>query len=125
MAEPLTEGARSNHRGLMIVLSYLWPLALVPFLLEKHDREVQWHARHGIVLMLAELVLWAGLAFMTNIAALAALGLVVLLGLLTIAAYVIVLTLHIVAIAKGLTGGRLIVPGLSEFADSIFPTPPR
>ena len=41
----------------MIVLAYLWPLALVPLLVEKNDPEVQWHAKHGIVLMVAELVL--------------------------------------------------------------------
>ena len=37
----------------MIVLSYLWPLALVPLLVEKEDAEIQWHAKHGIVLMVA------------------------------------------------------------------------
>ena len=42
----------------MIVLSYLWLLALVPLLVEKEDNEVQWHAKHGIVLMVAEIVLW-------------------------------------------------------------------
>ncbi len=47
MADP------SPDRGVMIVLAYLWPLALVPLLIEKHDAEVQWHAKHGIVLMAA------------------------------------------------------------------------
>ena len=42
----------------MIVLSYLWLLALVPLLVEKDDKEVQWHAKHGIVLMVAEIVFW-------------------------------------------------------------------
>ena len=45
----------------MIVLSYLWLLALVPLLVEKEDKEVQWHAKHGIVLMVAEIVLWIAL----------------------------------------------------------------
>ena len=47
--------------GIMIVLSYLWLLALVPLLVEKEDKEVQWHAKHGIVLMVAEIVLWIAL----------------------------------------------------------------
>ena len=42
----------------MIVLSYLWILALVPLLVEKDDKEVQWHAKHGIVLMVAEIAFW-------------------------------------------------------------------
>ena len=46
----------SPNRGVMIVLAYLWPLALVPLLLEKQDADVQWHAKHGIVLMIAELL---------------------------------------------------------------------
>jgi len=59
----------------MIVLAYLWPLALVPLLLEKHDPEVQWHAKHGIVLMIAELILLFGYIMLTSIVSLAALGL--------------------------------------------------
>ena len=32
------------NRGVMIVLAYLWPLAIVPLLLEKNDADLQWHA---------------------------------------------------------------------------------
>ena len=53
-----TGGTQSSNRGVMIVLSYLWLLALVPLLVEKDDKEVQWHAKHGIVLMVAEIVFW-------------------------------------------------------------------
>src|SRR4030081_1140992 len=52
----MADAEGSPHRGVMIVLAYLWPLALVPLLLEKHDPDLQWHARHGLVLMLAELL---------------------------------------------------------------------
>src|SRR5262249_27925078 len=41
---------RFPNRGMMIVLAYLWPLALVPLLLDKADPEAQWHAKHGLVL---------------------------------------------------------------------------
>jgi hypothetical protein len=50
------------NRKSMIVLAYLRPLALVPLLLGKDDAEVQWHARNGIGLMVAELVLAAASA---------------------------------------------------------------
>ena len=49
MSEPVAPGSVSQNRSIMIVLSYLWLLALVPLLVEKDDREVQWHAKHGIV----------------------------------------------------------------------------
>ena len=65
----------SPNRGVMIVLAYLWLLALVPLLVEKHDPEVQWHARHGIVLMIAEFILLLAYIAMTSIVSLAALPL--------------------------------------------------
>ena len=34
----------SENRTIMVVLSYLWILALIPLLVEKDDQEVQWHA---------------------------------------------------------------------------------
>ena len=36
------------------------------------DEEIQWHARHGIVLMVAELVLLAAYIVMTSLVSLAA-----------------------------------------------------
>jgi uncharacterized membrane protein len=80
----------------MIVLAYLWLLALVPLLVEEQDQEVRWHARHGLVLFGAEFV-----GFMA-LAPLAQLG---------------VLVLHVACIAKALQGGRLLVPGVSEYTD--------
>src|SRR6185369_4186947 len=65
----------SPNRGVMIVLAYLWPLALVPLLLEKRDPEVQWHAKHGLVLMVAELILIVGYVVVTSIVSMATLGL--------------------------------------------------
>ena len=59
----------------MIVLAYLWLLALVPLLFEKHDPDIQWHAKHGIVLMLAELILFFGYIMVTSLVSLATLGL--------------------------------------------------
>ena len=41
----------------MIVLAYLGPFALIPFLVEKTDAEVQWHSRHGLVLFGADIVI--------------------------------------------------------------------
>ena len=60
MPDPVPNDAVSPNRGVMIVLAYLWLLALVPLLFEKTDREVQWHAKHGIVLMIAAVMLCVG-----------------------------------------------------------------
>ena len=107
----------SPNRGVMIVLAYLWPLALVPLLLEKRDPEVQWHAKHGLVLMIAELLLLFGYAVLTSVVSLATLGLGCVLSILLVFGWVGILALHVVAILKGVSGTRLIIPGLSNYAN--------
>jgi uncharacterized membrane protein len=102
----------------MLVLSYLGILALVPLLTEKDDREVQWHAKHGLVLLVCWVVLYVALAIVQRI-----LWTVFDWGcfgcffsptsLVGLAALVV----HIIAIMKALNGQRLIIPGVSEFAD--------
>jgi uncharacterized membrane protein len=109
----------SPNRGVMIVLAYLWPLALVPLLFDKHDADVQWHAKHGLVLMIAELILLFVYILMTSVVSLATLGLGCVLSILLVFGWVGVLALHVVAILKGVNGGRLIIPGLSDYANRL------
>ena len=111
MPEPAPAGTVSSNRSVMIVLAYLWILSLVPLLVEKTDQEVQWHAKHGIVLMVAEIVFW----IVFNIVVyMIPFGCVVgLIGPLVALAF---LAVHIVAIIKGLNGQRLVIPTLSEYA---------
>ena len=106
--------APSSNRTVMIVLSYLWLLALIPLLVEKEDKEVQWHAKHGLVLLLAEIILWVLVTFV-NIAAGAFIG--CLVGLLSLGLWVAIVILHILCIVKGVNGQRLIIPGVSQYAD--------
>jgi hypothetical protein len=107
----------SPNRGAMIVLAYLWPLALVPLLLEKQDADVQWHAKHGLVLMGAELLVLFAFSFVTSLVSLATLGLGCALSMLVILLWVAILVVHVVAILKGLAGTRLIIPGVSLYAN--------
>jgi uncharacterized membrane protein YjgN (DUF898 family) len=107
----------SPNRGLMIVLAYLWLLALVPLLVEKQDAEVQWHARHGIVLMVTELVLFFVYVIVTSLVSLATLGLGCVLSVLLVFAWVGVLGLHLAAIVTATNGGRFVLPGISRYAD--------
>jgi len=101
----------------MIVLAYLWPLALVPLLLEKRDPEVQWHAKHGIVLMIAELVLIFVYVVVTSMISLRTLGLGCVLVIFLVFGTVGIWAVHVVAILKGVNGARLIIPGLSDYAN--------
>jgi len=101
----------------MIVLAYLWPLALVPLLLEKDDAEVQWHAKHGIVLMLAELILLFAYVATTMFISLATLGLGCALSIFIVFGWIAILGVHVVAILKGINGERFIIPGISDYAN--------
>ena len=114
----------SSNRAAMMVLAYLWPLALVPFLVEKNDGDVQWHARHGIVLMGAELLLLlalsmatAAVSLATTLVAPAVVGLGCIIGLFYALIWIGIVALHAAAILRALSGSRLIVPAVSEYAD--------
>lgn len=114
---PAGGGTVSQNRTLMIVLSYLWLLALIPLLMEKEDREVQWHAKHGLVLTAFEVILWIGFFVLSWVASavFAPLGCVV--GILQFVIWIGSLVLHVVCIVKGVGGQRLIIPGISQYAD--------
>ena len=99
------------------MLAYLWPLALVPLVLDKTDPEAQWHAKHGVVLMIAEVLLIFIWFRMTSLVAVATLGLGCVLSIFIVFAWVAILAVHVVAILKGLNGGRLIIPVVSDYAN--------
>jgi uncharacterized membrane protein len=117
MAEPTPSGAASSNRSVMIVLSYLWILALVPLLVEKEDKEVQWHAKHGIVLMVAEIVFWIAFNILTYLFAAVFTPLGCVFGLLSPLIALVFLVVHIMAIVKGLNGQRFMIPVLSDYAN--------
>lgn len=108
---PPTGSTESTNRGVMIVLSYLWILALIPLLVEKDDKEVQWHAKNGLVLTVAEFVLW--LVF--NLIAATGVGCVFVIFLPLI--FLAFLVIRVVAIVKGLKGERFEIPWLSQYVD--------
>jgi hypothetical protein len=70
-----------------------------------------------IVLMIAELLLIFGWFVMTSVVTFATLGLGCVLSIFFVFGWVAILALHVVAILKGLNGGRLMIPGVSEYAN--------
>jgi uncharacterized membrane protein len=91
----------------MLVLSYLGILALIPLLTEKNDGEVQWHAKNGLVLLVAYLVLMVGVVMASFV--------VGFIGMLQIPLWLGYLVVIILGITNALNGKRLVIPGLSEF----------
>jgi uncharacterized membrane protein len=120
MTDPTPASAPSGNRTVMIVLAYLGLLALIPFLVEKNDKEVQWHAKHGLVLLVAEVAFFIVFSIILMI-----LGSIPVLGcfaagvgtLLWFVVVIGILVIHIMCIVKGVNGQRFTLPYVSEYAD--------
>ena len=97
----------------MVVLSYLWILVLVPLLIEEKDDEVKWHAKHGLVLMGAEFTLW----IVIQVALFVTGGIGCLLAPFIFMAFVAFVLVRLACIVKGVNGGRLQIPVLSQLVD--------
>jgi len=107
----------SDNRSIMIVLSYLGLLALIPLLVDKDDKEVQWHAKHGLVLAVVEVAVMIGLMVIGGVLGAVSGGLGCIIGLLWPILMLVILVVHILCIVKGLNGQRFLIPGISEYAD--------
>ena len=107
----------SENRKIMVVLAYFGLLALIPLLVEKDDKEVQWHAKHGLVLTVFEVVVIIGLQVLIMILGAISGGLGCIFGLLFPVFILAVLIIHILCIVKGLNGQRFLIPGISEFTN--------
>ena len=108
--------AVGGDRTLMVVLSYLWILALIPLLAKKEDREVQWHAKNGLSILGAEIALWV-LFLVLGFVLPSGLGLGCGLGALQCAVWIAFLVVRVVCIIKGVAGQRFRVPVISDMAD--------
>jgi len=98
----------------MIVLSYLGPLAVIPLVLAE-DEDLRWHARHGLVLLGAEIVALLAMQLVFGVVAWLDFG---CSGCIAHVLFTIfVLVLHIACIVRGLNGGRLRIPGVTALTD--------
>lgn len=107
---------RSNN-PIMIILAYLGIFAVIPLIVEKDDPEIQWHAKHGLVLLVADLALFTVLWIVSTILGMVFAPLGCLVSLFTLVVGLAILAVHIVAMVKGINGERLVIPYVSEFAD--------
>lgn len=101
-----------TNRTLLLVAAYLWFLAIIPLLVEKEDKEVQWHAKHGLVLFGIEFALSIVFGVLTMIP---------VLGCIITIVWVVVglgiLVLHVLCIMKAINGQRFLIPGISDLAN--------
>lgn len=116
-APPPAQGDGDN-RTVMIILSYLYILALVPLLVEKEDAEIQWHAKHGLVFLAVEILIGV-VSFVSSLVLSSFLpcgG--CLLSIPFLLAWLAMLVVRVLCVVKGINGERFEVPWLSQFASS-------
>jgi uncharacterized membrane protein len=115
---PAGGAAPGSDRTLMVVLSYLWILCLIPLLTKKDDSEVQWHAKNGLAILIAEIVVWV---LFTIVGIILRRIMFLGCGLATIqcVVWIAFLVIRVMAIIKGVNGQRFRVPMVSDFADKM------
>ena|SRR5437588_6807807 len=99
----------------MLVLAYIWFFSIIPLVVKKDDREVQWHAKNGLVLAIAysviELAFW-GIGHFFPVVGCLTLWIPCLI-------FIGYLVLMVMGIVKATSGQRLRVPMLSDYADKM------
>ena len=110
-------GPVSSDRSLMIALSYLGLLALIPYLTKKDDpdTELRWHAKNGMGLFIADLVLAAVFFVLSMVLRDSILG----CGINVIVCFVwlAIFALHVYCLIKAINGQRVRIPVVTDFAE--------
>jgi uncharacterized membrane protein len=108
--------AGGGDRTLMVVVSYLWILALIPLLTKKEDAEVQWHAKNGLGILIGEIAAW--IVFFV-------LGMVLPdiggcgISVISCVVWIAFLVIRIICIVQGVGGKRFTVPVLTDLGQKI------
>jgi uncharacterized membrane protein len=116
---PPGAAAPGGDRTIMIVLSYLWILALIPLLTKKDDPEVQWHAKNGLALLGAEIVCWIVFTILGIILSKIFAALSCGMGLVQCAVWIGFLVVRIMCIVKGTGGQRFRIPVVTDMAEKM------
>ena len=112
-SEPPASSSGSGNKTLMLVLSYFGILALIPLLVEKDDADVQWHAKHGLILAATWIVLSIVLTILAGVPGIGWILSCTVGPLLWLA----ILVVHIICIMKAVKGDKFRLPVVSDFAD--------
>ena len=105
--QPVGADAVRDQDKIHLVLAYLGCLSLIPYLTVKDCPYVTWHAKQGLVLLGAEIVV-SVLSVLLSFVGGGCLGTLLNLGLLGVS---------VVAIVRALRGERWRLPVLADLAD--------
>jgi uncharacterized membrane protein len=113
-------GAGAGDRTLWLILSYLGIFCLIPLFAKKDDSEVQWHAKNGTALFLAELAVGIGL-FVISMLVRGMMGcaLGVILGTLQCLIWLGVIVVSVYCMIQAVNGKRPRLPVITDFAEKL------
>ena len=99
----------------MLILCYLAFLGFIPLLAGKPYRNVRWHAVNGLLLFAAVVVF----GVLATVIGVLVPPLSCLYGIVMFIVLILYTIIAILAIVKALDGERLMVPGISKYADRL------
>ena len=105
--DPVLDFTKGNNSTVMGVLSYLGPLVLIPFLMEKKDEFVKFHIKQGMVLFGLEIVIWLLSSMFYSMS--------MLLNLLNLATFI----LAIMGVINVIQGQKKELPVIGSLAQNI------
>jgi uncharacterized membrane protein len=95
-------------------LSYLWILVLIPLLVKKDSKFVMAHAKQGLALFIAEIIVWVVEIFFRWIPFIG-----IFFVILANICYAILAVVSIIALLYALTGKCWKIPGIYEFSEGL------
>lgn len=102
----------------MLVFSYLWVLALVPFMVTRREY-VRWHAKQGLILCGVACLIFLALVFVGAILATLTKVFAWLFAFALLNLVLLYLALALVCVIKALRGERWAIPFLGDLVERI------
>jgi len=107
---PPPAAADDSNRTVMLILSYIPILNFIPLIVQQTDPEVKWHAKHGLVLFVAEFVIGMVFGIFTMIPVIGC-----IVPIIAAIFFLGILVVHIMCIMKAMNGQRFVIPFLTDF----------
>ena len=103
----------SPARPFLLAISYIGFLGVIALLLGRNDREARWHARNGLMLFVA----LAAAGIVATLVGIAVPSLACVYAVTMAIAGALYVMIALLAAIKALNGERLLIPGVSRYAD--------
>lgn len=115
---PITPEDLDEEDKVMLIFSYLWVLALVPFMVTRREY-VRWHAKQGLILCGVSCLAFLTLIFVGAILATLSKVFVWLFGFALLNLVFVYLALALVCVIKAIRGERWAIPFLGDLVEKI------